>query len=160
MMLSASALLVEDESPKLAHIRSFMHDNFSNVKVIDALSVSSAIEAIDNQEFDLLLLDMSLPTFDVGQGETGGRPQGFGGIEILRYIDMSGLELQTIVLTGYEAFPDETGEIIDLDTLRSRLVKEFSSTVKDVVHFSSSLEGWKKTLREAVITILRSSKSG
>jgi len=159
-MERAHALLVEDESPKLAHIRRFMRESFSYVSIIDALSVSSAIEAIDDHEFDFLLLDMSLPTFDVGQGETGGRPQGFGGIEILRYIEMSGLNLQTIVLTGYEAFPDETGEIIDLETLRRRLVDEFPGTVKDVFHFSSSLEGWRKSLREAVSAILRSKNNG
>jgi len=159
-MERAIALIVEDESPKLAHIRRFMREIFPYVSIMDALSVSSAMEAIDDNEFDLLLLDMSLPTFDVGQGETGGRPQGFGGIEILRYIEMSGINLQTIVLTGYEAFPDETGEIIDLDTLRRRLVDEFPGTVKDVFHFSSSLEGWKKSLKEAVSSILRSKSNG
>lgn len=34
-------------------------------------------------------------------------------------IEMSGLRLQTIVFTGYEAFPDETGEITDLDIVRT-----------------------------------------
>ena len=159
-MERAKALLVEDESPKLAHIRRFMRESFSYVSIIDALSVSSAIEAIDDHEFDLLLLDMSLPTFDVGQGETGGRPQGFGGIEILRYIEMSEIDLPTLVLTGYEAFPDETGKIMDLETLRRRLVDEFPGTVKDVFHFSSSLEGWKMSLREAVSAILRSKNNG
>jgi CheY-like chemotaxis protein len=159
-MLTASALLVEDESPKLAHIRRYMRESFSYVSVVSALSVSSAIDAIDEGEFDFLLLDMSLPTFDVGQGETGGRPQGFGGIEILRYIAMSGLKLETIVLTGYEAFPDETGRIIDLDTLRTRLVTEFPGTVQNVIHFSSSLEGWKLSLREAVSAILRRKNNG
>jgi CheY-like chemotaxis protein len=159
-MLTASALLVEDESPKLAHIRRYMRESFSSVSVVSALSVSSAIDAIDEGEFDFLLLDMSLPTFDVGQGETGGRPQGFGGIEILRYIAMSGLKLETIVLTGYEAFPDETGRIIDLDTLRTRLVTEFPGSVRNVIHFSSSLEGWKLSLREAVSAILRRKNNG
>ena len=159
-MLTANALLVEDESPKLAHIRRYMRESFSYVSVVSALSVSSAIDAIDESEFDFLLLDMSLPTFDVGQGETGGRPQGFGGIEILRYIAMSGLKLETIVLTGYEAFPDETGRIIDLETLRTRLVTEFPGAVQNVIHFSSSLEGWKLSLREAVSAILRRKNNG
>ena len=159
-MKTALALLVEDESPKLAHVRRFMRQSFPHVSVIDARSVSSALEALDDRKFDLLLLDMSLPTFDVGQGEHGGRPQGFGGIGILRYIEMSGLNLQTIVLSGYEAFPDESGDLIDLDTLRSRLFVEFPETVKDVVHFSSSLEGWKSALSVAVSSMLGSERDG
>ncbi|MEL6643313.1 MAG: response regulator [Pseudomonadota bacterium] len=149
------ALLVEDESPKLAHIRRFVRQSFPHVSVFDARSVSSALEAIEEHDFDLMLLDMSLPTFDVGQGEHGGRPQGFGGIEILRHIEMSGSSLQTIVLTGYEAFPDETGELISLDTLRNRMLDEFPTTVREVVHFSSSLEEWKVSLRDEISSILR-----
>ncbi|MFW2544041.1 response regulator [Primorskyibacter sp. 2E107] len=154
------ALLVEDESPKLAHIRKFVRESFSNISVVDARSVSSALEAIETEDFDFMLLDMSLPTFDVGQGEQGGRPQGFGGIEILRHLEMSGTNLQTIVLTGYEAFPDETGELIGLETLRNRMMDEFPLTVRQVVHFSSSLEGWKVSLRDGISSILGSRKYG
>ena len=99
---------------------------------------------------------MSLPTFDVGQGEHGGRPQGFGGIEILRHIAMAELVLPTIVLTGYEAFPDEAGTLIDLNTLRQRMIEEFPETVIAVAHFNSSLDDWKATLRPVIERIIRS----
>jgi len=148
------ALLVEDEGPKLAHIRRFMRESFSNVSVSDARSVSKALDAIEEEMFDLLLLDMSLPTFDVGHGEHGGRPQGFGGIEILRHIAMAGLALPTIVLTGYEAFPDEAGTLIDLNTLRERMTEEFPETVVAVVHFNSSLDDWKISLRPIIERII------
>lgn len=155
-MTKVHALLVEDEAPKLAHIRRFMRESFSNVSVADARSVSTALDAIEEEDFNLLLLDMSLPTFDVGQGEHGGRPQGFGGIEILRHIVMEGLFLPTIVLTGYEAFPDEAGTLIDLNTLRQRMTEEFPDTVIAVVHFNSSLDDWKVTLRPIIEKLVRS----
>lgn len=155
-MTGIHALLVEDEGPKLAHIRRFMRESFSNVSVSDARSVSTALDAIEEEPFNFLLLDMSLPTFDVGQGEHGGRPQGFGGIEILRHIAMADLALPTIVLTGYEAFPDEAGTLIDLDTLRQRMKEEFPETVIAVVHFNSSLDDWKVSLRPVIERIIRS----
>lgn len=153
-MTAIHALLVEDEGPKLAHIRRFMRESFSNVSVSDARSVSKALDAIEEEMFDLLLLDMSLPTFDVGHGEHGGRPQGFGGIEILRHIAMEGLALPTIVLTGYEAFPDEAGTLIDLNTLRERMTEEFPETVVAVVHFNSSLDDWRISLRPIIERII------
>lgn len=155
-MIGIRALLVEDESPKLAHICRFLRESFPHVSVLDARSVSSALDAIEDDSFDFLLLDMSLPTFDVGQGEHGGRPQGFGGIEILRHIAMAGLELPTIVLTGYEAFPDEYGTLIDLNTLRRRMTEEFPETVIAVVHFNSSLDDWQVSLQPAIARIIRS----
>ena len=126
------------------------------MSVSDARSVSTALDAIEEEPFNFLLLDMSLPTFDVGQGEHGGRPQGFGGIEILRHIAMADLALPTIVLTGYEAFPDEAGTLIDLDTLRQRMKEEFPETVIAVVHFNSSLDDWKVSLRPVIERIIRS----
>lgn len=153
-------LLVEDESPKLAHIRRFLRESFSQLSVVEARSVSSALDSIDENDFDLLLLDMSLPTFDVGQGEQGGRPQGFGGIEILRQMEMGGDSIATIVLTGYEAFPDETGQIIDLPTLRLRMTNEFPGVVKGVVHFNSALEDWKIDFRQRIEAVLRSPQHG
>lgn len=153
-MTGIHTLLVEDEGPKLAHIRRFMRESFTNVSVSDARSVSAALDAIEEELFDLLLLDMSLPTFDVGHGEHGGRPQGFGGIEILRHIAMARLVLPTIVLTGYEAFPDEAGTLIDLNTLRERMKEEFPETVVAVVHFNSSLDDWKVSLRPIIEQVI------
>lgn len=149
-----TVLLVEDESPKLAHIRKFMREGYSSVSVIEARSVTSALDAVDDHNFDLVLLDMSLPTFDVGQGENGGRPQGFGGIEILRHLEMAGSAIETLVITGYEAFPDEHGDIIDLETLRNRLIDEFPNTVRGVVHFNSALEDWKVEFRKGIDAVL------
>lgn len=147
-------LLVEDETPKLTHIKKFLKDTISNVEVITARSVTSAFDVIEDEVPDLILLDMNLPTFDVGNGESGGRPQGFGGIEVLRRLEMSGVQIETLVLTGYEAFPDETGKIIDLQTLRENLFDEFPTTVSEVIHFNSGLDEWKKKLGNMIVVAL------
>ena len=154
-MGTLNILLVEDEDPKRSHIHKFLKKRFLNVHVVEARSVTSTFDEIEKSKFDLLLLDMSLPTFDVGQGETGGRPQGFGGLEILRYLEMEGEKIDSLVLTGYEAFPDDTGKIIDLQTLRQRLMNEFPRVVRGVVHYNSSLDDWKQKLELAVKAVFR-----
>lgn len=131
-----------------------MRESFSNISVSDARSVSTALDAIDEEVFDLLLLDMSLPTFEIGHGEHGGRPRS-RGIEILRHISMARLVLPTIVLTGYEAFPDEAGTLIDLNTLRSRMMEEFPETVVAVVTLQFLLDDWKVSLRSIIERIIR-----
>jgi CheY-like chemotaxis protein len=83
-MHSVHILLVEDEAPKSTHIERFLKNLAPNVVISLAKSVNSAFDALEQNVPDLLLLDMSLPTFDIGDRESGGRPQGFGGIEILR----------------------------------------------------------------------------
>ena len=82
-----NVLLIEDEDPKLEGIQKYLRERHPTFHVTVARSVKSGLAALRIQLPDLLLLDMSLPTFDITESEPGGRPQGFGGIEIVRYLD-------------------------------------------------------------------------
>src|ERR1700761_5575060 len=100
-------LLVEDEDPKRNHICSVLSQIRPGIELDLAKSVRSAVDQMKARVSDLVLLDMSLPTFDVHPGEPGGRPQGFGGIEVLRHMDRLNIVVPCIVITAYEAFPRE-----------------------------------------------------
>lgn len=143
-------LLVEDEAPKSGHIERFLKNLNSQVNITIAQSYNSALDALEKQLPDLLLLDMSLPTFDVGEHESGGRPQGFGGIEILRYMKMAEINCPTIVITGYEAFLREAGNPVELSQLRTEWVEEFPQCLKGVLHYNSTYDEWKTELGRAL----------
>lgn len=149
-MNSIHILLVEDEAPKRTHIEHFLKSLSSGITVTVAQSVTSALDNLEKRLPDLLLLDMSLPTFDVGERESGGRPQGFGGIEVLRHMTMDGTNCPTIVITGYEAFLREAGKPVDLSQLRSELEKEFPKCLKGVLHYNSTYDEWKIELGKAL----------
>jgi CheY-like chemotaxis protein len=140
-------LLVEDEGPKRNNIIRALRTIVSGATTAQARSVSSAIAHLRSATPDLILLDMSLPTFDIGPGEPGGRPQGFGGIEVLRYIDRFGLKVPVIVVTAYEAFSRD-GQQIDLDALKSQLERAHPKTFRGVVFYNSllgaCLRSWRR----------------
>lgn len=138
-------LIVEDEDPKRRHLEQFLRENVRNLRLEIARSVNSGIEALDCRLPDLLLLDMSLPTFDVGETEGGGRPQGFGGVEVVRYMKLSNIKCSLIVITGYEAFPKGAGQV-KLATLEKELRDEFPGMIDGVLHFNSSFDDWKTDL--------------
>jgi CheY-like chemotaxis protein len=112
--------------------------------------VNSALDEIEKELPDLLLLDMSLPTFDIDERESGGRPQGFGGLEILRQMKLAELQCPTIVITGYEAFLRETGKPLELSELRKELIEEFPDILLGVLHYDSTFDEWKKELKNAL----------
>jgi CheY-like chemotaxis protein len=143
-------LLVEDNEPKRRNIIRALGRIISGVSTSQARSVSSAIAHLRSATPDLILLDMSLPTFDIGPGEPGGRPQGFGGIEVLRYIDRFRLKVPVIVVTAYEAFA-RGGTQIDLDALRSQLETAHPRTFRGVVFYNSLLGAWSEELAKAVL---------
>lgn len=152
-------MLVEDEVPKCDHILTFLNSLEVESVTIIARSVNAALDNIELETPDLLLLDMSLPTFDVGDRETGGRPQGFGGIEVLRHMVMAGIECPTIVITGYEAFPREAGKAVDLSQISSELSAEFPNMFKGILHYNSTYDEWKTALRQVLIDLVISMES-
>ncbi|EIW5947167.1 response regulator [Klebsiella quasipneumoniae subsp. similipneumoniae] len=149
-------LLVEDEYPKFIQIYNYINSlNLGQeFSILKARSVNSALDCIDDNRPDLILLDMSLPTIDIDvpNGEAGGRAQGFGGIEVLRYMLYSDISCLTIVVTGYEAFPREDGDV-DLSELEIELKEEFPNIVHSILHYNSTNEFWKLKLKEAMVSI-------
>ena len=143
-------LLVEDEAPKRGHIEKLVIDVLPGCRISLARSVNSALDVLETGEVDFLLLDMSLPTFDIGDRESGGRPQGFGGIEVLRHMTMAEIACPTLIITGYEGFKRETGATVDLAQLRAELDAEFRHILMGVLHYNSTYDEWKHALREAL----------
>lgn len=143
-------LLVEDEVPKSTQIELFLRGLCLPMDISFARSVNSALDSLEECIPDLLLLDMSLPTIDVdiSNKESGGRPQGFGGIEVLRNMKYSGISCPTIVVTGYEAFPREGGDL-DISQLRLELEAEFPDVLRGILHYNSTYETWKSELKVA-----------
>lgn len=148
-------LLIEDEDTKLAPILSFLKSKFPFMVIQIARSVKSGIEALTSEQPELLLLDMSLPTFDISASEPGGRPQGSGGLEIMRYIDMMEMSTPIIVITAYEAFSRKGGRQVDLSLLSEELLEDFPETFKGIVYFNPMFGDWTKDLEILLNTVLQ-----
>ena len=74
-------LLVEDYEEKAKDIRKFIQEKFSYVTLYNCSSYNSAQEMIfeAEQEYDLILLDMSMSTFGLNDDASGGLPEPAAG---------------------------------------------------------------------------------
>lgn len=142
-------LLIEDEDPKLAGILRYLNEHHPSFEVSVCRSVKTGLASLKSSLPNLLLLDMSLPTFDISEREPGGRPQGFGGIEIVRYLDSIDASVPTIVLSAYEAFARD-GKNIQLKTLGSELMRDYPSLISGIVYFNPIHGVWGAELTEAI----------
>jgi hypothetical protein len=102
---------------------------------------------VDTETFDLIVLDMSLPTFDMGPTESGGRPQGFGGAELMRHMERSEREMPVVIVTQWERFGKKPKEI-GLPELTRSLQEEHPTMFRGLIYFSSSHEAWKNELKK------------
>lgn len=138
-------LIVEDDEPKLLAVQRFLQQEFPKFEVTSARSLSAAISQLSATTFDLAIVDMSLPTYDFSfDKEGGGKPQGFGGEDIARFIESEAPETRTVVLTQYEQFL-KLGE-----AMKAALGEMFIG----VIHYAGLHGEWRDRLRIVIVDLL------
>ena len=97
-------LLVEDETHKREEMRQCVHEVYGfDPEIVDG--VSSAVLRVINFDFDLIILDMALPTFgESSDDKKKGHDQAQGGIEVLRALKHAKKSTKIIIVTQYPDF--------------------------------------------------------
>lgn len=72
-------LIVEDQWVKANNLRSFLEKEYDGIVVDIARSYQSGLEKSFGGDYDMLLLDMTLPNYDIKEGEDGGLTRMKGG---------------------------------------------------------------------------------
>jgi CheY-like chemotaxis protein len=155
-----TVLIVEDDEPKLRAISQFFADEFPEAKVCIAQSLSAAINSLVALHTHFAVVDMSLPTYDFSADRAGGgKPQGFGGADILRFIEAESSWTNSVVLTQYEEFPipDQVGRR-SLSDLSDELRMELGAKFIGVIHYSGQHGEWRSQLKNITQRILESEK--
>lgn len=148
-----NVLVIEDDKPKLNSILSFLRPILSpDVQIITVESLSSAITEISNREIVLAVVDMSIPTFDIAKDRLGGgRPLGFGGADVLRFIDSETEDTYSVVLTQYEEFTlPQIKEKRDPRGLQEILEQELDQRFLGVIHYTGQYGPWQTALVEVL----------
>tara|TARA_R110000851_G_C13082668_1_gene565940 strand:+ start:700 stop:1155 length:456 start_codon:yes stop_codon:yes gene_type:complete len=145
-------LLVEDDENKRAVITSFLRDEVPDMKLRARFSLQSGVKAVLDSAPHLVLLDMTLPNFDVGADESGGQHHIFGGREFIRQIERFEINTKVIVVTQFETF-GKPPNIINIEQLNNMLKDDSPDRHMGVVYYHASIEKWKKTLSDLIGSI-------
>ncbi|MER8406825.1 hypothetical protein [Mesorhizobium sp. M0768] len=142
-------LLVEDEEHKTNDLlRRLEVAGFGKPTV--ATGVRDAVLAVMQRPFDLIVLDMALPTFAKGEvASAGGVAQSMGGIEILRALKSSGAKANLIIVTQYPEILIN-GEKIRLSALPRLLTARYGQNVLGSILYSFKTPEWEKSFDAAL----------
>ncbi len=145
-------LLVEDDEDKREDLSSFICEKLTtNLRI--ARSIQSGKKALKDEKYDLILLDMTIPTFDVSPQEQGGRTQPFGGRMLLSEMTRQRIETKVIVVTQFDLF-GKGEEEITLHELDMQLKDSFPKIYFGAIHFSVSITGWKDLLYKKITALI------
>lgn len=143
--MKKSVLVIEDDESKCAQICAVLTQNFESVEIFSARSYQSGLKELIRRPFDLVVLDMTMPTFDRGQNESGGRVRPFAGRDILEQVDRRGIYCRAVVVTGFEILGEGENEKT-LRALSSELAERFPSIFCGSIHYNPAVNEWETEL--------------
>jgi DNA-binding NarL/FixJ family response regulator len=144
-------ILIEDDKKKIEDIREFLSDSFDYNDLVIKESYQSGLREILKNNYDLLLLDMSIPTWDKTIDEPGGSFEKFGGYKILKEITRKKKSIDTVLITMFDDF-GESDNSITLTQLNGLLEKEFPEIYQGAVYYNTRENKWKDNLNEYIKT--------
>ncbi|MGS4681979.1 hypothetical protein ACKURH_22815 [Enterobacter soli] len=141
-------LLIEDNILKREKIINYINESFTNIEIMSAGSYNIGLSLSLKGDYDLIILDMSLPTFEKTESNRGGRFRVFGGREIAQRLKRAGKLPKFLIVTGYKDFIDDAGKLT-IEQVSDHLM-EMSSLFLGVILYESSSSKWKTDLADAI----------
>ncbi|NDP22725.1 MAG: response regulator [Paludibacter sp.] len=144
-------LIVEDEQRKLENIKEFLNKEFPEIEFVDKRSYISATKEIYEhyQDYDIILLDMSMTTYDVSVDESGGVPEPLAGANILDTMFLMDITTKVIVVTMYESFVGKKLSEFDIE-----LKNTYPDNYIGFVFFSYQKTDWQIKLKKYITSLL------
>jgi CheY-like chemotaxis protein len=149
--MSKRLLIIEDNEAKLNRLRQFCEENLTDYEVEDRRSYNSALSEVvhNGKNYDLILLDVSMNTYDISPEVSDGEQEPLAGSNILRFMKLRKIKVPVIVVTMYESFVDG----IKIDKLDEGFREKYSEFYKGFVYYSLRNEDWIKRLKELTQTL-------
>jgi nucleoside phosphorylase/CheY-like chemotaxis protein len=136
-----SILIVEDTSTKAAGIREILNE-YPEIKdsIVVAADTNNARRLLDNNKFDLLLLDLVLPN------DFGDEASPENGIDFLKEISLDPNRKRPYHVIGLSGFPDFIDQYSD----------DFKKNLWYLIEYREDEEEWKDILRNKIEYLLGS----
>jgi DNA-binding NarL/FixJ family response regulator len=144
--VKTNILLIEDDHKKMDDIKSFVESKFPDMQLTIKQSYQSGLRTIIQDKFDLLLLDMSLPTWKSIELEDMGSFEKFGGVNIMKEMQRRKIIVKTILITMFDDF-GEGDSSITLPQIDEYLRSDFSNFYLGYIFYNSRSTDWTEKLR-------------
>lgn len=142
-------VLIEDNPAKASLILQELEAAAPSSSVDSYGSYNAGLIALLASIPDLLILDMTLPTFDRAPGSREGRNRPLGGYEIMRKMKTRGVDVPVVVVTQFESFGDGD-EKIGLKQLIEKCRTDFPTIFFDCIYYRAGDHSWRTRFSETI----------
>ncbi|WP_250441860.1 response regulator [Caballeronia sp. AZ1_KS37] len=145
-------LVVEDDDNKRHQLVTFLIETYCKSKCTEAKSYQSGLKAIIQERYDIVFLDMTMPTFDRAPADGGGRIRPFAGRDIFAQIASRKISQQIIVFTMFEVL-GEGGNQVTARELDRQLSRLYPQNYMGLVYYNAASSEWKGRVKELISQI-------
>ena len=136
-------LLIEDNSNKLKLIKRVLTEIYPESNIEEAYSFNSGVRKVYENKWNLIILDMSLPTYDITHTESGGDKKPVAGKNIMKRMLNRKIIVPVVIITQFETFDDDR---ISLNSLNAEFQDGFKEIWKGTVFYGN--DDWSIDLKE------------
>ena len=149
--MSKKLLIIEDNEPKLNHLKQFCADHWPDYTVEFRNSYNAALSEVihHGRYYDIILLDVSMNTYEINGDASDGEQEPLAGSNILRFMKLRKIKVPVIVVTMYESFVDG----IKIDKLDEGFKERYPEFYKGFVYYSLKNEDWINKLNKLMSSI-------
>jgi CheY-like chemotaxis protein len=149
--MSHAVLIVEDKSAKFADLKKVVESLSSRISIHRASTVIEAENMLEDREWNLLVLDISMDINGTSKGALGGGHANLGGLDIVETMYYEGIVIPTVIVTGLDYFISAEGsdgsEYIGLEELEALVRKKMPSGYLGCIRYG--IDGWVERLQAA-----------
>ena len=148
--MESKVLIVEDDQFKAEDLR---REAVQECKTSIVGSVRDAVVTVLNEVFDVVVLDMALPTFTADAASASGTAQPQGGVEVLRALKSVGAGTPVIIVSQYPDL-EVDGEFLSLERSPEVLSVRYGINVIGAVVYDFQDRTWSEPFREMLRPLL------
>lgn len=136
-------LVIEDNPNKLKQIKGFLNEYYYQPQIEESYSFNGGKTKVYEDNWDLIFLDMSLPTYDITHTEYGGDKKPIAGRNLMKRMLNRKIFTPVIIITQFETFDDDK---ISIDSLNQEFNEKFSNIWKGTVFYGN--DDWSIELKK------------
>jgi len=146
--MNKKVLIIEDDNFKIRDIKKCLTD--WDITAVE--SVRDGVVSIANEKFDLVILDMSLPTYKKTSRTSSGSSQAQGGLEVLREIKSNADQTKVIIVSQYPDI-ELDGNLIALEKAPELLKDRYRANMIGAIIYDSESHDWQNKFIEYLATL-------
>ncbi|OJX49155.1 MAG: hypothetical protein BGO88_01135 [Flavobacterium sp. 38-13] len=140
-------LIIEDDKIKIEKLTNLLHNYSYELKE----SFQSGLEALRNNKYDLLILDMTIPLWEKENNDINQNYEQFGGERILREMKRKKIIVPVILFTMFDKFPI-ANDVMTFEEISAKYKENFYFYI-DAVYYDSRNDDWKNNLLSLIENI-------